>query len=503
MNQPPSAGEPNSASWQRSLRRFFVRPEVELCIAIFILISVALTLMELAFEGGGVTPTDSRIFYLVIANHILTSLFAVELSLRFLSASSKWKFWREYWLDVLSVAPLFRVFRVFRILRLLRLFRVMRVLGIATRLASRYPEVFRRGMVEYLVVCGLLVTTVVFGTVGLMFFENSQVRRRSSGAGEVSNSASPTAPTTAAGEGFNFERAFWFSVYSLFAGEPIPEAPKTPEGKIVTVFIMFMGLTIFAMFTGTVSAFMIERFKAEGMTVATEDLEDHVVICGWNSKTEVIIREYRASEALKRVQVAVISELDLEDAGVPDDLRKHISFIHDDFTRITALEKAGITRAKTCIILADNANGRSEQDADARTILAALTVEKISPEVYTCAELLNRQYGSHLSMGKVNDYVVSGDYSAYLLAQSAMNRGLMGVVGELLTYQHGQEFYRQPILPSWEGRSFSDLLLLLKHEHNAILVAVHTSEGEQKINPHEHVFHRGDEIVIISDREIT
>lgn len=502
MNHPPTPGEPNSSSWQRSLRRFFLRPEVELCIAIFILISVALTLVELAMEGGGVAPNDSLLFFVVIANHILTSLFAVELTLRFLSASSKWKFWREYWLDVLSVAPLFRVFRVFRILRLLRLFRVMRVLGIATRLASRYPEVFRRGMVEYLVVCGLLVTTVVFGTVGLMFFENARLGRVASGAGSAVEVESETSRTSSI-DGFNFEKAFWFSVYSLFAGEPIPEAPKTPEGKIVTVFIMFMGLTIFAMFTGTVSAFMIERFKAEGMTVATEDLEDHVVICGWNSKTEVIIREYRASEALRRVQIAVISELDLEDAGVPDDLRKHISYVHDDFTRITALEKAGISRAKTCIILADNANGRSEQDADARTILAALTVEKISPEVYTCAELLNRQYGTHLSMGKVNDYVVSGDYSAYLLAQSAMNRGLMGVVGELLTYQHGQEFYRQAILPSWEGQSFSELLLLLKREHNAILVAVHTSEGEQKINPQEHIFRQGDEIVIICDREIT
>ena len=303
-------------------------------------------------------------------------------------------------------------------------------------------------------------------------------------------------------ERLNLEKAFWFSVYSLFAGEPIPEAPKTVEGKIVTVFIMFMGLTIFAMFTGTVSAFMIERFKSEGMVVASEDLEDHVVICGWNSKTEVIIREYRASASLKRVQIAVISEQEIDEAGVPEDLRNQISFIQDDFTRISALERAGISRAKTCIILADMGSGRSEQDADARTILAALTVEKISPQVYTCAELLNRQYGSHLSMGHVNDYVVSGDYSAYLLAQSSMNRGLMGVVGELLTYQHGQEFYRQPILPEWEGMSFSDLLLLLRNEHGAILVAVHTTEGAQKVNPKDHVFGEGDEIVIISDREI-
>ena len=216
----------------------------------------------------------------------------------------------------------------------------------------------------------------------------------------------------------------------------------------------------------------------------------------------MIIREYRASSQLKRVQVAVISELDLEEAGVPADLKSQIFYLHDDFTRIAALERAGIERAKTCIILADVSNGRSEQDADARTILSALTVEKINPNVYTCAELLNRHYGSHLSMGKVNDYVVSGDYSAYLLAQSAMNRGLMGVLGELLTYQHGQEFYRQPILPEWRGKSFTELLLLLREQHDSILVAVHTLEGKQLINPRDYHFVDGDEIVIIAHQEI-
>ena len=157
MTNKSSGEEPKTASWQRSLRRFFIRPDVELCIAILILLSVALTLIELALEGSGVSADRPQLFYVMLFNQLLTSFFVIELTLRFFSASSKWKFWREYWLDVLSVLPLFRVFRVFRILRLLRLFRVMRVLGIATRLASRYPEVFRRGTVEYFVVCGLLV----------------------------------------------------------------------------------------------------------------------------------------------------------------------------------------------------------------------------------------------------------------------------------------------------------------------------------------------------------
>ena len=68
-------------------------------------------------------------------------------------------------------------------------------------------------------------------------------------------------------------------------------------------------------------------------------------------------------------------------------LRQRVHFPNDDFTKVATLEKAGIHRANTCIILSDMSQGRSVQDADARTILAALTVEKLNLDIYTCAEI--------------------------------------------------------------------------------------------------------------------
>jgi voltage-gated potassium channel len=302
---------------------------------------------------------------------------------------------------------------------------------------------------------------------------------------------------------FDLQSSFWFSLYSLFAGEPIPGPPQTLGGKIVAVFVMFMGLTIFAMFTGTVSAFMVERLRTESGTVNWDALENHVIICGWNSKAEIIVAEFRASTAGCDRAIAVITQFEGEPPRLPPELRKAVQFLNDDFTRIAALEQAGVHRAKTCIIMADTSGGRSEQDADARTILAALTVEKLNPAVYTCAELLNRSYASHLKMGRVNDFVVSGEYGAYILAQAAMNRGLMGVFSELLTYQHGNEFYRCALPPEWFGKSFNDLFVQLKQTQNAILVAVHVASGEMVVNPANHTFSEGDEIVLIAEQEVT
>ncbi|MCA9147436.1 MAG: NAD-binding protein, partial [Planctomycetales bacterium] len=376
----------------------------------------------------------------------------------------------------------FRVFRSMRVFRLFRLIRLLRLFGVASRLAVHFPDVLRRGALEYVFVCGLLGLTVLFGTGAMMVFEGNAA--------------------TGSEQPFDLQNSFWFSVYSLFAGEPIPGPPKTIGGKIVAVFVMFMGLTIFAMFTGTVSAFMVERLRMESGMVNWDALENHIIVCGWNSKAEIIVAEFHASKVSNGQAIAVITHFEGEPPTLPPELRKTVHFLDDDFTRIAALEQAGVHRAKTCIIMADTSAGRSEQDADARTILAALTVEKLNPAVYTCAELMNRSYASHLKMGRVNDFVVSGEYGAYMLAQAAMNRGLMGVFSELLTYQHGNEFYRTVLPSEWFGKSFNDLFVQLKQSHNAILIAVHAATGEMIVNPARHIFSEGDEIVVIAEREI-
>ena len=479
-----------SSTWRRSLRRFFQNVYVEVLIGLLVIVSVGLTLYEIVStnEAGSYELARESAFFrgTVLVNDLITFIFCLELFLRFLAAASKWQFFREFWLDILAVVPQFRAFRAFRAMRLLRLFRILRFFGVATRLANHFPSIFRRGTTEYLVMCGLLVVTVVFSTVLIMSFEKATL-----------SSDVPEA------EQFTFENSFWFSVYSLFAGEPTPMTPTTRSGRIVTVFVMFMGLTIFAMFTGTVSAYMVETFRVERNNIDLDDIENHIIICGWNTKTEIIIKEFRASPRSRNQQIVVIADVDFKAMGVADDLLKQFVFIRDDFTRVNALERAHISRAKTCIILADISHGRSEQDADARTILAALTCESMNPQVYTCAELMNRSYGGHLDLGRVNDYVVSGEYAGYMLAQSAMNHGLMSVLDELLTHQHGQVFHRLRVPDEWEGRDYLDCLIELKKQHDATLIAVQHEHGEMVVNPQKHVFEKGDEMVIMSNREIT
>ena len=478
-NENANSNSHTTPRWQLALRRLFTKIWVDLLVGLMVVISVVLTFYEfvLHYQPG---LNQQYVAWVERINDGITVLFMIELTLRFFAARTKSEYFREFWIDILATLPLFRAFRISRALRLLRLVRIFRLFGVASRLTNHYPYVIRKGALDFIVVTSMLGVAVLFGTVAMMYFEHQ-----------------PQVAATPEASEFNLENSFWYSMYTLFAGEPIPGPPRTLAGRITTVFIMFTGLTIFAIFAGTVSAFMVDRIRMEGRVATYEELEGHIIICGWSNKAEIIIREYRASAKESKTPIVVIAEQSLGQVDLPKDLAA-VYLMSDDFTKVSALERAGIRQANTCIILSDLINGRSEQDADARTILAALTVEKINPAIYTCAELINRSYGSHLDLGHVNEYVVSGEHSAYMLAQAAMNRGLMDVLNELLTYQRGNEFFRAALPTSWVGHTFDDLLAVLRAEGNAILVGVYVGGSELLLNPIDYHFQAGDEVVTIA-----
>ncbi len=473
------AAQPRSA-----IHRFFQRPFVESALGALILASAALTVVE---TTSGAPPLQ-----VVLAVHAISAIFAVELILRFKIAPSRRGFFREYWLDVVSIVPLLAAADLFFVegrgpnppawlaaLGLFRIFRLLRLLKIARHRVLLFPRVLRRGAREVFFASGLVLLAIVFASSALVMFERD------------TNPAMRT-----------FPQAFWFAVYSIVAAEPIPGPPQTLGGHIVAVFVILTGLFTFATVIGTISALVADRMRTGELITDWEDLRDHLIVCGWNRKAEIIIHEYVSAYPDDDRPVVVVAELDGGAPTIRDSAATgRVQFLNDDFTKIEALEKAGVRRAARCILLADMSKGRKERDADARTVLAALTIERMNPAVYTVAEIHRREHAHHLEMGKVNDYVVSGEQSAFLLAQSAITRGVMSVFSELLTREHGHRFCRCSVTKAWKGKSFLDLLVHMKKEHNALLVGV--AEGERIIvNPTDHVFGGDEDVVIIAAGDV-
>ena len=117
------------------------------------------------------------------------------------------------------------------------------------------------------------------------------------------------------------------------------------------------------------------------------------------------------------------------------------------------MQAVGVRAASRVVLLADTLIPRSNQDCDARTVLAALTIERMAPGIYTIAELHNQQNEALLRLAGVEDVVVADVYAGMILGTVQRNRGMVRVFDDILTATHGSCFDTVPVPAELAGRT--------------------------------------------------
>ncbi|QZZ22257.1 ion transporter [Leptothermofonsia sichuanensis E412] len=462
------------SSLKTQVDRCLHSPQVEFAIVMLILLSVLLVVVELGID---LSSTDYATIQTV--DGLITGIFVVELCSRYLVARNKRRFFRHYWFDIIAVLPFYRIVHVLRVLRILRLLRVGILLN---RNLNRVASVRAASLSVQLGVLSFIGLTILTGAISIYLFERSH------------------------NEDFaSFKDAVWWSFFTLVSAEPIGGDPKTDAGRLVTLLVMIGGLTIFAVFTGVVSAIMVQRLKTamEVKYLELDELRDHIVICGWNRSAHLLIEELQADPGLRHSPIVVVAEF----AEFPDhELRRidrsQLYLSSGDYTMIDVLESVGIHYATRAILLADSLHPRSDQDRDARTVLAALTIEKLNPNIYTCAQLLDRKNDVQLRVAGVEDVIIADELASHLIATSARNQGTANLLSELLTVQVGNQFYQINLPEDWIGITFWEAAHHLKTRFDGILVAVERRNEKQRdtiVNPpKDYPLLAGDRLTIIA-----
>lgn len=468
----PTPGARLRAATDRALHH----PATELALVVLILGSVGVLIAEAIFDRDA-----ALVATLELVGDVITWVFVAELAARFWVAPKKSRFFRRYWLDILAVAPLARPLRLFRVLRLLRLFRA----GVlVNRRVSAFEGVFRGASTELTLLGTVTAILVLTGSVTLYLGERG------------------TNPDFA-----RYGDSLWFSVLSLVGGEPIGGEPATELGRAVTLALMLGGLTVFGVFVGTVSASMMARLtKRMGIhEMDTDELRGHVVVCGWNPSGHTMLEELFFDPHAEPMAVVIITEeeelpKELDLARMRRELLYHVS---GDYTRIEVLERAGVARAGAAILLSDDTvPSRSDQDRDARTVLAGLTIERLARGIFTCAQLNDRQNESVLRMAGVEEIVVTREYAGFILGSAGRNLGLVTVLDDLLTARHGNAFFKTALPAALDGKSVGELHAILAKDHGAVLVAAEMERGARvRVNPPRDArVAAGAQLVVIAER---
>jgi len=248
--------------------------------------------------------------------------------------------------------------------------------------------------------------------------------------------------------------------------------PVTDGGKVIGILLMISGVGLLSMLTATVAAVLVEHKLREGKGLEGVKEKGHILICGWNDHTENVITGVLRSDG----DAAIILINSLKPDKV-DLLRlkyegQNIHFLQGDYINEETLLKSNVRKARAVIIMADFAGPEFRDRADNRTILAALAVKSLAPEVRTVAELLDHENVYHLRRAKVDEIVVRGESAGALIAGAVDNPGLPGILSEMVTGPEGTRMKKKKIPPDFVGRRFSEYCEYEKRVNGAIVIGL-------------------------------
>jgi voltage-gated potassium channel len=268
--------------------------------------------------------------------------------------------------------------------------------------------------------------------------------------------------------------ALWWTIVTITTVGYGDITPVTTGGRLVGAVTMLAGIGLLGILTATIASLMVSM-KLEGIRgMRTVDCTDHFVICGWNHKAREILDELRADVGGSNTPVVLIADLVEKPIEAPQ-----FFFVRGDVTQNT-MEQANMRAARAAILLGDERVDAFSRDA--RTILTTLTIKTAYPHLYTCVELVDANNVTHCRLAQADEIIVSGALTSNLLVRAALDHGVTRVVSELLSTR-GHELYLTPVPTTVVGHTFLEALTQVKHEHNALIVAVQSSDGNLQTNP--------------------
>ena len=273
------------------------------------------------------------------------------------------------------------------------------------------------------------------------------------------------------------ESPFWWAIVTMTTVGYGDFSPSTPEGRLFAVFIMFAGIALVSLLTASISSIYVAKRIREDKGLEKVNLNDHIVLCGWNENAESIIDSLRNLSEKNSLHLILVNEIHEDIVNHLRNKYKDIDlyFVAGDFTSEEILKRASIEEAHTVIII-PNIDDEKIGSPDEKTIFATLTIKSVSSTVRVVAYLMHRENLTHIRRANVDEVVLSDDFGAYMLASHVMDPGIPQTTKGLLNASSDERLRRVDIPSQFVGRSFDDLFEYFRSTNGWILVGMYSEE---------------------------
>jgi voltage-gated potassium channel len=352
-------------------------------------------------------------------------------------------------IDLISILPIIRPLRAFRILRVLRLLKIIRYGGAIKSFLSALKE----QSYLFLFIFLTIITWIVLLSQLVYIFEYNHGNE-------------------------TFE-SMWHAIYwGIVTISTVGYGdihPISDEGRMITSIMIGGGVVLVAVLTGSFSAALVSRLMTlkEG-ALKMENLENHIVICGWNETAEEILEQILSMKIEKEKPVVIVTNVPKEQIDI--ELPRDIFYKKGDFIHESILMEVGIEKAEHVVIVAEREEGLSERNIDARTALAAMLVKTLNPKAHLYVEvLLDEDADIFQRRMHVQEVIIHGQILGKILFTSILNPGATSLIKTFVDKEKGIRKLKVKNLGKFE--TFGELLSFAR-KHDYLPVAI---EREKKV----------------------
>jgi voltage-gated potassium channel len=241
---------------------------VDIVMIVLALVTIFLLFYEMTISPEEITPETieqirSRVIFIHKLDFWICIIFIAEFSIRTWKEEDRKQYFKAHWLEIPGMIP-FTLFNISKTFRILRLFRLVRVFSLTKRFSRLFQKRFIKNELQY---TALVVTVIIIFSAYGIFFSERLVNPDIDSVGD----------------------AVWWSVVTVTTVGYGDKVPLTPLGKVIGVILMFTGIGIIGVLSGTIASRLLRGYSG-----TTEDITEALRILKLRrAKGEVTEEQYK------------------------------------------------------------------------------------------------------------------------------------------------------------------------------------------------------------------
>lgn len=184
------------------------------------------------------------------------------------------------------------------------------------------------------------------------------------------------------------------------------------------------------------------RSKRKMMRTLPKGGSKPLIICGWKPQLIEMLDFIISQQSNHKVdwnKITVVAKIDKQTEKLFKDHYRDIRYVelfNGEFVDLQILKQAGILHAKKVIILAETGTGKTFEEIDAQTVLAAMLIGSMNKQVYKAAEILDQRYEEALVQANVEEIFLEDEFIRIMLANSSHGLGITKILSELVNLKN-------------------------------------------------------------------